>query len=203
MQGYAVIADEALQAEGERPITHVLLQGGVGGLAAGVVSHFWARFGPARPSFIVVEPQQADCLYQSALQGRPARASGSVDSVLAGRACGETSPVAWRFLQPAVDLFVTVGDAEAEAAMRLLATGAHGDLPLVAGESGAAGLAGLQALCADTEARRQAGLDGGARVLLINTEGATAPSVYRQIVGRSADEVQARQAAWLAGTPQP
>ena len=203
MQGYAVIAEEALEAAGDQPITHVLLQGGVGGLAAGVVSHFWARFGPARPSFIVVEPQQADCLYQSALQGRPARASGSVDSVMAGLACGETSPLAWRFLQPAVDLFVTVGDAEAEAAMRLLADGTHGDLPLVAGESGAAGLAGLQALCADAEARRQAGLDGDARVLLINTEGATAPSVYRQIVGRSADEVQARQAAWLVGTPQP
>lgn len=201
MQGYGVIADEVLETlaqDGAAPLTHVVLQGGVGGLAAGVVSHFWARFGAARPRFIVVEPQQADCLYQSARHGRPARASGSVDSVMAGLACGEISPLAWRFLQPAVDLFLTVADADAESAMRLLASGAHGDLAVVAGEAGAAGLAGLQALCADPAWRRQAGLDGAARVLLINTEGATAPAVYRQIVGRSAQDVQAQQARWLA-----
>lgn len=200
MQGYGVIAEEALEsldAARAPAFSHVLLQGGVGGLAAGVVGHFWARFGAARPRFVVVEPEQADCLYQSALAGRPARASGSADSVMAGLACGETSPLAWRWLQPAVDGFVTVPDAAAEAAMRLLASGAHGDVPVLAGESGAAGLAGLQALCADPEARRQAGLDSNAQVLLINTEGATAPAVYRQIVGRPAKAVLAEQAAWL------
>ncbi len=201
MQGYGVLADELLENTPDAapcPWTHVLLQGGVGGLAAGIVSHFWQRFGAARPRFIVAEPEQADCLLQSAIQGQPARATGTVDSVMAGLACGETSPLAWRFLQPAVDVFMTVADAAAEDAMRLLAEGRHGDVPLLAGESGVAGLAALQLLATQPDWRAAAGLDSDARVLLINTEGATAPAVYAGIVGRAAQQVLAAQQAWLA-----
>ncbi|MET3183178.1 UNVERIFIED_ORG: diaminopropionate ammonia-lyase family [Variovorax guangxiensis] len=202
MQGYGILADELLEdiaADAPCPFTHVIVQGGVGGLAAGVVSHFWERYGAARPNFIVVEPEQADCLLQSARNGRPSRATGSVDSVMAGLACGETSPLAWRFLQPAVDLFMTVTDAQAEQAMRVLASGEAGDVPVLSGESGAAGLAALQALAADPSARDAARLGADARVLLISTEGATAPGVYRAITGRSGEEVVEAQARWLAG----
>ncbi|WKB51792.1 diaminopropionate ammonia-lyase [Eleftheria terrae] len=203
MQGYGLIAEELLQdtpAGAPCPYTHVFLQGGVGGLAAGIVSHFWERHGAGRPCFIVVEPEQADCLLQSARLGRPARASGSVDSLMAGLACGEASPLAWRFLQPAVDHFMTVSDAQAQAAMRLLARGADGDLPIVSGESGAAGLAGLLALVAQPELARQTGLGPQARVLLINTEGATAPAVYQSLVGQPAAAVLQAQARWLAAS---
>ncbi|MFO1326001.1 MAG: diaminopropionate ammonia-lyase [Rubrivivax sp.] len=199
MQGYGVIADELLASagDGEGPWTHVILQGGVGGLAAGVVSGFWDRYGACRPTFIVVEPEQADCLLQSAVAGRPARATGSVDSVMAGLACGEPSPLAWRFLQPSIDAFMTVSDAQAEQAMRVLAEGAHGDMPLVAGESAVAGLAALQVLAGSAEHRQAAGLGPESRVLIVSTEGATAPGVYAGIVGRSADAVQAAQRDWL------
>lgn len=99
MQGYATIAAEVVEQTGVRPgeagaFTHVFLQGGVGGMAAGLLSFWWEFHGAQRPHVIVVEPAQADCLLQSALQGRPARATGSVDSVMAGLACGETSPLA-------------------------------------------------------------------------------------------------------------
>lgn len=203
MQGYGILVEELLEqtparADGACPFTHVLLQGGVGGLAAGIVSHFWERYGAQRPAFIAVEPEQADCLLQSAIAGRPARATGSVDSVMAGLACGETSPLAWRFLQPAVDLFMTVSDAQAEEAMRTLASGAAGDIPLLSGESGAAGLAGLAALMADPAQAAQAGLGTDSRVLLISTEGATAPGVYEAITGRSPASVLQAQSAWAA-----
>jgi diaminopropionate ammonia-lyase family len=214
MQGYAIIADEALEAlepavepalaatpatatpDDACPFTHVILQGGVGGFAAGVVSHFLERFGAARPSFIVVEPEQADCLLQSARAGHAARATGSVDSVMAGLACGETSPLAWRFLHDSVDVFMTVSDEAAVQAMRALAEGSAGDMPVVSGESGAAGLAALQALARDPALARQAGLDAGSLVLIVNTEGATAPGVYLALTGRTAQAVQAAQAAW-------
>lgn len=199
MQGYAAIVDELLdgQAPGAPcPWTHVVLQGGVGGLAAGIVSYFCERYGALRPLFIVAEPEQADCLFQSAKLGRAARATGSVDSIMAGLACGATSPLAWRFLQPAVDVFMTIPDAAAVQAMRTLADGAAGDVPVLSGESGAAGVAALQVLCASSAARAQARLDADARVLLISTEGATAPSVYRGCTGRSAESVLAAQAAW-------
>ena len=199
MQGYSTIAAEVVeQTAGQPGFTHVLLQGGVGGLAAGLVSYWWERDGAQRPCFIVVEPTQADCLLQSAIQGQAASATGSVDSVMAGLACGDTSPLAWRFLEPGADLFMTVEDADAVAAMRALAAGSAGDMPIVVGESGAAGAAAVRCLRADPALAAQAGLDAQSRVLVINTEGATAPGVYASLVGESAASVLARQAAWRA-----
>jgi len=197
MQGYGVLAAEAVEQSAGGRFTHVFLQGGVGGLAAGVASYLWELYGAARPAFIVVEPQQADCLYQSARTGAPAKATGTVDSVMAGLACGETSPLAWRFLRPCVDWFMTIEDAAAVAAMRMLAGGGGLDLPIVAGESGVAGLAGLAALCREPALAAQLGLDAASRVLVINTEGDTAPSVYASLVGESGSSVRDRQARWL------
>jgi diaminopropionate ammonia-lyase len=203
MQGYGTIAAEVIEQTGAQAgqpgaFTHVFLQGGVGGLAAGVAATLWEYQGAARPCCIVVEPAQADCLMQSALQGRPARATGSVDSVMAGLACGDTSPLAWRFLDTGIDHFLTVEDGAAIAAMRTLAAGSAQDVPIVAGESGAAGLAALQVLQSDPALAAQAGLDAQARVLLINSEGATAPQVYQELVGEAAASVAARQARWQA-----
>ncbi|RZF25763.1 diaminopropionate ammonia-lyase [Paraburkholderia sp. UYCP14C] len=202
MQGYGTIAAEIVEQTDSQPnqppYTHVFLQGGVGGLAAGLVSYLWEFHGEHRPRFVVVEPQQADCLYQSALAGRAARATGTVDSVMAGLACGETSPLAWKFLQPGVDAFMTISDGDAVNAMRILAAGSDADAPIVAGESGVAGLAGLMVLLQDQQLARQVGLDGSSRVLLVNTEGATAPATYRELVGESAESVLERQVAWCA-----
>lgn len=200
MQGYAIIADELWQDDQALgpDYSHVILQGGVGGFAAGVLSYFWERLGTQRPVFVVVEPQQADCLYQSALLGRPAATAGTVDSVMAGLACGEASPLAWRFLQPGSDFFMTVADQAAVQAMGVLARGDAGDVPVLSGESGAAGLAGLQALAASAAWRDQIGLDDSSRVLLVNTEGATAPALYTDLSGCAPAQVLQAQADWLA-----
>ena len=202
MQGYGTIPEEILEqlevgANDACPYTHVFLQGGVGGMAAGIASYLNERFGAKRPTYIAVEPKQADCLYQSAIAGRAANATGSVDSVMAGLACGETSPLAWRFLQPSVDYFLTIDDGEAVEAMRVLASGQAGDAPVVSGESGAAGLAGLMHLVKNEELRIKTGLNDQARILLISTEGATAPAVYEELVGKSAAAVLASQSKWL------
>lgn len=201
MQGYGTIAAEIVEALAQRQggVTHVFLQGGVGGLAAGIASYFWELYGVERPTFIVVEPEQADCLYQSAIAGQAAKATGSVDSVMAGLACGETSPLAWKFLQPCVDFFMTIEDDEAVSAMRRIAVGSDRDIPLVAGESGVAGLAGVIGLANDPLLAERVGLNGESRVLLINTEGATAPGVYQALVGEPAQSVLARQVAWKQG----
>ena len=200
MQGYAVIAHELWP--GEHPqgpdYSHVILQGGVGGFAAGVLSYFWERLGAQRPVFVVVEPEQADCLYQSARLGQPAATAGTVDSVMAGLACGEASPLAWRFLQPGIDHFMTVSDAQAVGAMGVLARGDAGDVPVLSGESGAAGLAALQALAASAAWRAQVGLDAASRVLLVSTEGATAPALYTALTGCAPAQVLQAQADWLA-----
>lgn len=195
MQGYGTITAEIVERLAQ-PFTHVFLQGGVGGLAAGIASYFWELYGTERPTFVVVEPVQADCLLQSAIAGEAAKATGSVDSVMAGLACGETSPLAWKFLLPCIDLFMTIEDEEAVSAMRRIAAGGGNDIPVVAGESGVAGLAGLIGLASNAQVAKQARLDGNSRILVINTEGATAPQVYQTLVGETAASVLERQLAW-------
>ncbi len=202
MQGYGTIAAEIAEQTGARAdeagaFTHVFLQAGVGGMAAGLASYPWELHGAQRPCFIVVEPAQADCLLQSAMKGHAAKATGTVDSVMAGLACGDTSPLAWRFLAPSVDHFMTIEDDQAVAAMRTLARGGP-DIPIVAGESGTAGLAALEVLRGDCALSARAGLHPDASVLFINTEGATAPQVYEELVGETAESVQRRQLAWFA-----
>ncbi|RVA64174.1 diaminopropionate ammonia-lyase, partial [Mesorhizobium sp. M7A.F.Ca.CA.001.08.1.1] len=64
---------------------------------------------------------------------------------------------------------------------------AGGDPVMVAGESGGVGLAGLIRAVADN--RADLGLDGKSRVLVINTEGATDPHRYAELVGMSPTDV--------------
>ncbi|MFP3616035.1 diaminopropionate ammonia-lyase, partial [Paraburkholderia sp. SIMBA_050] len=62
---------------------------------------------------------------------------------------------------------------------------------------GAAGFAGLSELIRNPEFSLQVGLGSASHVLVINTEGATAPGVYEALVGESAISVGTRQAAWM------
>ncbi len=183
MQGYAVLAMEA-EDQGAKP-THVFVQGGVGGLAAGVLSYRWEKLGAERPVLVVVEPEKAACLFDSAKAGVITTVGGDLDTIMAGLACGEPSILAWRILQPGADAFMTIPDTDAADAMNLLAS-----LGVVGGESGVAGLAGLIRAAGDPHLRAQLRLDETSRVLCYGTEGATDAEVYRCIVGRSAEEVR-------------
>ncbi len=176
MQGYAVMADEALSQMGAPP-THVFLQAGVGGLAAAVCGHLWESLGERRPRTVVVEPDRAACLFESARTGKATNVGGALDTAMAGLACGETSILAWEILEEGAEDFLTVSDEAAFACMRLLAP------RVIAGESAVAGLAGLLGAAARPDLARRLGLDESARVLLIGSEGDTDPELYRKIVG--------------------
>lgn len=87
MAGYTLMSAEAgEQAAGSSapPPTHVLVQGGVGGLAAAVACELWMRLGAARPRVVVVEPTRADCLFRSAEAGAPTPVRIEEESVMAG-----------------------------------------------------------------------------------------------------------------------
>ena len=71
-------------------------------------------------------------------------------------------------------------------AMRALAAPVPGDPAIVAGETGASGLAALLAADGHDEIRRTLDLGAQSRVLLIGSEGDTDPQIYRQIVGSAA-----------------
>lgn len=194
MQGYTAMLNEALRALPERP-THAFVQAGVGGLAAAVAGYFDAVYAADRPKFIVVEPERAACLYESAVAGEARKIDDRESTIMAMLECYQPSLVAWRILSRRADAFMTVGEEDATEAMRCLADPVAGDPPVVAGESGGAGLAGLLHVARDQEARRDLSLDGSSRVLLINTEGATDRGRYEAIVGRLPEEVLTSRAA--------
>lgn len=192
MQGSTLIAQEVLdvlRAE-DRP-THCFVQAGVGGLAAALGTHFWKALGPARPRLVVVEPNRADCIFRAVQAGRPVAIGGDTDTFMACLAAGEACAPAWVILEHAVDDVVALEDDAARETMRLLARGTGGDPHLVSGESGCAATAGLIAAATDPAHRRALALDGGSRVLVIGSEGATDEVTYRSVVGYGADAVTA------------
>jgi len=192
MQGYGVVAEEIFaQLPGGAAPTHVFLQAGVGGMAAALCARFWQRWAAARPRLVVVEPERAACLYESARAGRPVVLTGDLDTVMAGLSCGEVSALAWPVLAAGAEDFMTIGDDRALDTVRFLADGAGGDAPLVAGETGVAGLAGLRAAAADPALRAALALGPASRVLVIGSEGDTDPDIYRRIAGRDAEAVRA------------
>ena len=190
MHGYGVMAQEiAQQLAGSEPPTHALVQAGVGALAGAVCASFWLHWGARRPRFVAVEPTRADCVYRSLEAGRPVVVGGALDTVMAGLACGEVSELAWEILRGGAHAALAVDDAYALAAMRRLAQPVAGDPPIVAGETGGVGLAALLAARDHPQIAQQLGLNAQARVLLIGSEGDTDPLIYREVVGRSAEEV--------------
>ncbi len=194
MQGYQVMVQEAVQALPQWP-THVFVQAGVGGFAAAVCAYFWERDAAERPVFVVVEPDRADCLMQSARAGEVVAVKGELDTLMAGLACGEVSLLAWDILATGANAFCTIPDAAAVHTMRLLASPMAGDPAIVAGESAVAGLAAALLCAQDARARETLGLGSDSRVLLFGSEGDTDPDLYRQLVGRSAAQVMAEAGA--------
>jgi diaminopropionate ammonia-lyase len=93
------------------------------------------------------------------------------------------SPLAWAILDRGASAFVAIDDTFALDAMRVLARPAPGDPAIVAGETGASGLAALLAADERDDVRAVLGLDRSSRVLLIGSEGDTDPEIYTRIVG--------------------
>jgi diaminopropionate ammonia-lyase len=179
MQGYTVIAQEALdQLAAERP-THVFLQAGVGGFVAAMSAHLWESLGDARPTMITVEPAGAACVLASLEAGHTVTVP-DVESIMGGLCSGEVSLLAWEILLHASDYAIAIPDSWSLHAMRRLAQPLVGEPAVIAGESGAAGFAALSGIMGSdasdrsiADLRASAGLGRKARVLLFVTEGAT------------------------------
>jgi diaminopropionate ammonia-lyase len=173
MQGYRLMADEAADQWTGPPPTHVFVQAGVGGAAAAVSVQIRARFATA-PLLVVAEPDRAACLFASARAGAPTPVIGSLDTIMAGLACGEPSLLAWQELERAAFAFTTIPDTAAIGTMRLLA---EAGLPI--GESGVAGLAALLLAAQDPAARDTLRLNPASRVLCFATEGVVDSFLYQ------------------------
>ena len=181
MQGYTAMVREALRQLPEPP-THVFVQAGVGGVAAAVAGHLALALADRRPMFVVVEPSRAACVYESARAGRPIKIEQGEPTVMAMLECYEPSLIAWRVLSRVADAFMTIEEEDAVDAMKRLARPLGADPAIIAGESGGVGLAGLIRALADHETRKALHLGSQSRIFVINTEGATDPQRYAELV---------------------
>ena len=173
MMGYATLFEELFGQLGRVPDV-LFVQAGVGGLSAAGLSV--VRQSSARTKVVVVEPQGSDAIARSISVGSPI-AVADVPTVMACLRCQSVSAVAWPILRVGIDAVLVVADDEAAAAMRELARAG-----IVAGASGAAGLAGALVACADERQRAQLGITPTSTIAVVNTEGATDPVSYESIV---------------------
>jgi diaminopropionate ammonia-lyase len=181
IEGYGTIFVEVDEQLGHPPDV-AFMPLGVGALGAAATDHYKA---PPRARVVGVEPERAACVLASIRAGEPVTVPEPQNSIMAGLNCGTPSPIAFPTLAAGMDGVVAIEDRFARQAMRDLA--AEG---VVAGETGAAALAGLEALAQKPEhasARASMGLDAHATVLVLCTEGATDPESYARIVGHQPD----------------
>lgn len=181
IEGYATMFAEVetdLEQEGIEPPDCIAVQAGVGALAASVMGYFGPK---GDTTFALVEPISADCVYQSLRQGKLAYVPGPHTSIMAGLNCGVASALALTTLDAYVDVAVGISDDFARDAIRDL----WNLCGIEAGESGAAGLAGLYALLKtdDAEAARtHLRLSPSSHVLIIVTEGATNRATFDAVI---------------------
>jgi diaminopropionate ammonia-lyase len=180
MAGYTRLLTEAARSWTTSPSV-VLVQAGVGGLAAAVASWCAAHLAERRPAVLTCEPDTAACVLESIRAGRPVTLTGALTTVQAGLRCAEPSAAAWPALRGSIDGCLAISDAQVFDAMRRFGHPEPGDPAIVAGPSGACGLAALTATLESPEVARTIGLGRGADVLLFNTEGNTDPSLFARV----------------------
>ncbi len=180
IEGYSTIfweIDDQLARRGEPMPDLFPIQFGVGALAAALVRHG----SPRVPKIVSIEPLRAACALASIVAGKIVTLPGPHDSIMAGLNCGRPSLIAWPIVSSGIDAFFAVSDERAREAMRALASAG-----IVAGETGAAGLAGLIELFSGEEStayRKALGVNQETRAIILVTEGATDRASYRKIFG--------------------
>ncbi|MGZ6366137.1 MAG: diaminopropionate ammonia-lyase [Ktedonobacteraceae bacterium] len=184
--GYATIfqeVDEQLARQNQPGPDLVLVQIGVGALAAAVVQHYRDVDGFSSPKIVGVEPTTAACMLESIKARRIVSLTTPPRTIMAGLNCDTPSLIAWPIVSKGVDHFISIEDEWACQGMRKFA-----ELGLASGETGAAGIGGVLALLNDpslSDVRASLEIDNLTRILVICTEGATDPVAYEQIVGTS------------------
>lgn len=182
--GYSTIfweIDDELAKRGEPQPDVVVVQMGVGALAAAVVSHYRSLQRTHHPRIIGVEPTQAACVLESVKANQLVMIPGPHESIMAGLNCGTPSPVAWRLISTGIDAYIAIDDEFARQGMRALAAAG-----ITAGETGAAGIGGMIGVFnspANAAFRAVLGIESTTSVLAIVTEGATDPAAYAAIIG--------------------
>jgi diaminopropionate ammonia-lyase len=189
MQGYLTMCKEAIEqmAELNTAPTHVFIQAGVGAMSGAVVGYLVNRFRDRPPRFIIMEPNNAACIFASAVagDGQPHAVTGDLDTIMAGLACGEPNLIGWGILRDFPCGYISCDNYVAANGIRILANPVSGDRAVEAGESGSVGIGLIDLLANHTafgEIKQALDIRPDSKLLFFNTEGATDPINYQEIL---------------------
>ena len=183
MAGYTVMMREIVDQINQNQISHVILQAGVGGMAAAMIAGI-ARYLKNIPVTIVVEPDSAACVLESIKTGRIEKIDIKRESLMGGMSCGEVSLVPWEILKNSVRYCISLPDDDIAKTMKLLGNAIFSDEKIIAGENSAPGVISLIASCEDEKIKDKIGLNKNSNVLLIGCEGDTDETMYQKLINQ-------------------
>ena len=181
MAGYSVMMKEVSEQITNEKISHIILQAGVGGMAAAMVAGI-ARYLDHIPQIIVVEPDSAACVLESIKKGKIEKISIEKESIMGGMSCGEVSLVPWEILKNSVHFCVTVPDDYISKTVKYLANKEFSEEKIIGGECSTPGIASLIGLSNDHETRKKISLNENSNVLLFGCEGDADEELYQKLL---------------------
>ncbi len=181
MAGYSVMMKEISEQIKNEKISHVILQAGVGGMAAAMVAGI-ARYLEYVPKIIIVEPDSAACVLESVKEGKIKKISIEKESIMGGMSCGEVSLLPWEILRNSVNFCVTVSDDYISKTVKHLANGDFSDEKIIGGECSTPGIASLVGLSNDDEVKNKINLNESSNVLLFGCEGDADEALYQKLL---------------------
>jgi len=181
MAGYSVMMKEISEQINNEQISHVILQAGVGGMAAAMVAGI-ARYLDHVPKIIIVEPENAACVLESIKVGKIEKISIKKESLMGGMSCDEVSLVPWEILKNSVSYCVTVSDDCISKTVKFLANSEFSDEKIIGGECSTPGIISLVGLCNDVEIKKKINLNENSNVLLFGCEGDADEELYKKLL---------------------
>ena len=181
MAGYSVMMKEISEQIKNEKISHIILQAGVGGMAAAMVAGI-ARYLDYVPKIIIVEPDSAACVLESIKVDKVKKISIEKESIMGGMSCGEVSLIPWEILRNSVHYCVTVSDDYISKTVKYLANKEFSDEKIIGGECSTPGISSLVGLINDHEVKNKIGLNENSNVLLFGCEGDADEELYQKLL---------------------
>jgi len=181
MAGYTIMIKEILDQINNDKITHVFLQAGVGGMAAAMIAGF-AKFTDNIPKFIIVEPENANCVFKSIENNQPTTVNIVKETIMGGMSCGDVSTVAWEILKNSTNNCLTISDDAISTTIAMLSEAKLSDEKIIAGECAVPGIIALIGLSKNKEYLNKLNINSNSKILLFGCEGLTDAEMYKKLL---------------------
>ena len=187
MAGYSIMIKE-ISKQTNQYITHVFLQAGVGGMAAGSVAGI-ARYFKRIPKIIVVEPKEAACVLKSIEAKKMKKIKIKKESIMGGMSCNEMSLVPWNILNKSTNHCITIDDSKVSNTVAMLARSKFSNKKITGGECATPGIISLIAACNDKKIKNLLELNEKSNVLVMGCEGNADATLYNKLLSQGLKKI--------------